>query len=101
MADLYRVVGDSENAIASYKKILEASPDNQDALAGAGLSLVNLGYINNNKEMLQEGANYLQKFADKAPDSHKYKNDAVALIANLKKEQNVTPQKIPSGKKKP
>jgi len=101
MADLYRVVGDSENAITAYKKILDLTPDDQDALAGAGLSLVNLGYINGDKNMLQEGANYLQKFADKAPDTHKYKNDAVALIASLKKEQNVTPQKLPSGKKKP
>lgn len=95
-ADLYRVVGDSENAIAAYKVILDATPDNQDALAGAGLSLVNLGFINNDKAKLQEGANLLQKFAGVAPDTHKYKADAVALIDTLKKEQNVTPQKVPA-----
>jgi tetratricopeptide (TPR) repeat protein len=99
-ADLYRVTGDSENAIAAYKAILETSPDNQDALAGAGLSLVNLGYINNDKTKLQEGANLLQKFAGAAPDTHKYKADAVALIDNLKKEQNVTPQKVTAPVKK-
>lgn len=107
-ADLYRVVGDSENAIIGYKAILETSPDNIDALAGAGLSLVNLGYIKvengksqNNKAMqdegkkdLQEGANLLGKFASAAPDTHKYKADAVGLIETLKKEQNVTPQKV-------
>lgn len=100
-ADLYRVVGDSENAIAAYKKILETSPEDVDALAGAGLSLVNLGYMNTDKAKLQEGANYLQKFAGVAPDTHKYKADAVALIETLKKEQNVTPQKVTPVKKKP
>lgn len=107
-ADLYRVVGDSENAIVGYKAILETSPDNLDALAGAGLSLVNLGYIKfetgksqNNKPMmedgkkdLQEGANLLGRFAGAAPDTHKYKADAIGLIETLKKEQNVTPQKV-------
>jgi len=101
-ADLYRVVGDSENAITAYKAILETSPDNQDALVGAGLSLVNLGYINNDKTKLQEGSNLLQKFASVAPDTNKYKADALALIDTLKKEQNVTPQKVaPAPKKKP
>ncbi len=93
-ADLYRVSGESENAIAAYKKILETSPTDLDAMAGAGLSLVNLGYMNDDTSKLQEGANLLQQFASAAPDSHKYKADAVALIDSLKKEQNVTPQKV-------
>mgnify|MGYP003381113270 CR=1 FL=1 len=99
-ADLFRVVGDSDNAIAAYKVILETTPDNPDALAGAGLSLVNLGYINNDKTKLQEGANLLQKFVGIAPDTHKFKADAVALIDTLKKEQNVTPQKLPATPRK-
>ncbi|MGE3465776.1 MAG: hypothetical protein AB7J13_02490 [Pyrinomonadaceae bacterium] len=98
-ADLYRVVGDSDNAIAGYMKILESQPDNQDALAGAGLSLVNLGYINEDKAKLQEGSNYLQKFVSLAPDNHKYKGDAIATIDMLKKDQNVTPQKVTTKKK--
>lgn len=98
-ADLYRVTADSPNAITAYKKILESTPDDPDALAGAGLSLVNLGYINTDKAMLQEGVNYLQKFVNLAPDAHKLKADAAALIESLKKEQNVTPQKTPPKKK--
>ena len=100
LGDVYRVAGDSENAIVEYKKVLEISADNPDALAGVGFSLVNLGYINNDKTKMQEGANYLQRFASIAPDSHKYKADATGLIETLKKEQNVTPQKVSGSKKK-
>jgi hypothetical protein len=100
LADLYRVAGDSENAIAEYKKILETSPTDPDAMAGAGLSLVNLGYMNDDKTKLQEGANLLQQFANTAPATHRYKDDAVALIESLKKEQNVTPQKVTPAKKR-
>ena len=101
IADLYRVTGDSDNAIPAYKKILETSPDNLDALAGVGFSLVNNGYIKNDKAQMQEGSNYLQKFVSAAPDTNKFKGDAVALIENLKKEQNVAPQKVTTTKKKP
>jgi len=101
MADLYRINADSENAVNGYKKILEVAPDNQDALAGAGLSLVNWGFLSGDKTKMQEGANLLQQFASKAPDTHKYKAEAIALIDGLKKEQNVAPQKVTSTKKRP
>lgn len=94
LGDLYRVTGDADNAIIEYRKVVEASPDNLDGLAGLGLSLVNAGYISNNKEQLQEGANFLQKYASAAPDNHKYKNDALGLIESLKSEQKITPQKV-------
>ena len=100
LADLYRVAADFENAIAGYRKILEVTPDNIDALAGAGLSLVNVGYIENDKTKLQEGSNYLQKFISLASETHKYKADAVGLIESLKKQNNVTPQKLPATPKK-
>lgn len=99
LADIYRVAGDSDNAIAEYRKVLETSPENLDAMVGLGLSLVNAGYINNNKEQLQEGANMLGKFASAAPDNHKYKADAVGLIENLKNEQKIAPQKTTTRKK--
>ncbi|MEO5858403.1 MAG: carboxypeptidase-like regulatory domain-containing protein [Pyrinomonadaceae bacterium] len=94
LGDLYRVTGDADNAIAEYRKVVEGAPDNLDGLAGLGLSLVNAGYISGNKEQLQEGANFLQKYASAAPDSHKYKNDALGLIESLKAEQKITPQKV-------
>jgi len=102
MADLYRVTADSPNAIIEYKKILETTPENPDALAGLGLSLVNEGYVKDDKAMLQEAANYLQKFVSVAPDTHKYKANAVEAIDTLKKLSNVAPQKpAAGGKKKP
>ncbi len=102
MADLYRVVGDSPNAILEYKKILETSPENPDALAGVGLSLVNEGYVKDDKAMLQEAANYLQKFVSVAPDTHKYKANAAEAITTLKTLSNVAPQKpAATPKKKP
>ena len=73
----------------------QTSVDNVDALAGMGLNLINLAYLNNNdKAKFQEGVNYLQKFVGVAPEGHKFKADAQALIDALKKEQNVTPQKV-------
>ncbi len=99
MGDVYRVSGDSDNAILEYKKVLDVNPDNIDALAGVGFSLVNLGYINNDKTKMQEGANYLQKFATAAPETHKLKADAKGLIETLKTEQKVAPQKLPAKKK--
>lgn len=100
VADMYMGAGDSENAVIEYRSILAASPDNIEAMAGLGLSLINVGYINNDKSAMQEGANILQKFASAAPDTHPLKQDAIATIENLKKEQNVAPVKATGGKKK-
>jgi tetratricopeptide (TPR) repeat protein len=99
LGDIYRVAGDSENAIAEYKKVLEIDSKNLDAMAGLGLSMVNEGYIKEDKTMLQEGANILQQFASAAPDSHKYKDDAVGLIDTLRKTENIAPQKTPARKR--
>jgi tetratricopeptide (TPR) repeat protein len=98
--DVMLEAGESEKALAAYRVALATSPDNPDALAGAGLSLVNLGYITSDKTQFQEGANLLQKFVSVAPEGHKYKADALALIETLKKEQNVTPQKGAATSKK-
>lgn len=93
LADLYRVSGDMPKAIENYKAVLTSSPNNIDALAGLGLSLVNEGFITGDKAQLQEGANILAQYASAAPDGHKYKADAQGLLDSLKKENNVTPQK--------
>lgn len=99
-ADMYRIVQDRENSIAAYKKVLETYPDNLDALAGAGLVLVDLGWIKDNDKVLsQEGANYLQKFVSLAPDTHKLKVGAVEYLTILK-TQSIIPVKTTPAKKK-
>jgi tetratricopeptide (TPR) repeat protein len=99
MADMYRLLGQTEEAAAGYKKILEASPDNVEALAYAGLLLVDLSWLKDNDKVLaQEGANYLQKFVALAPDTHKLKEGAAEYLALLK-TQNVVPVKAPAKKR--
>jgi len=100
MADIYRVLGQSEEAAAAYKQILQTSPDNIDALAYAGLVLVDLSWLkDNDKALAQEGANYLQKFVAVAPDTHRLKEGAVEYLAILK-TQNVVPVKATPARKR-
>lgn len=99
LADLYRVAQDFDNAIIEYRKALQMSPDNPDVLAGLGLSLFAAGEAGNNTQQKQEGLNYMQKFADIAPATHKLKADVAGVVEYLK-SQKLTPQKVPTTKKK-
>ena len=93
-ADILIDMQQDDRALAEYEKILAESPDNPDALAKAGFALVNIGYINNeNKEKFQLAANYLQRFIDLAPETHKDKQAAKDTIDLLKKTYKITPQK--------
>jgi tetratricopeptide (TPR) repeat protein len=85
--------GATDKALAEYEKILEANPEDVDALAGAGMALFNLGYASNDKAKFQEAANYLQRFVDKAPDSNTLKADAKAVLEEIKNQQNIKPEK--------
>ena len=83
-----------EQALAEYKKILEVTPDDTDALVKSGMLLFNIGAMqNNDKAKYQEAANYLQQFVDKAPDTDKFKADAKAILEELKNQQNVKAEK--------
>jgi tetratricopeptide (TPR) repeat protein len=104
LADILREAGDSENAIAAYRKALETSPDNADALAGLGLSLFNSGVVAENTQQKQEGLNYMQKFADSAPENHPLKASVRDAVEYLKTQDKLTPQKTAksaTSKKKP
>ena len=86
-----------DKALEEYKKILAQNPDDTDALVKSGMLLFNIGAMNNNdKEKYQEAANYLQQFVDKAPDTDKLKDDAKAILENLKSQQNVKAEKAPA-----
>ena len=89
-------------AIAAYQKILDANPDDPDALLRIGQSLFIIGAATNDKAKNQEAANYLQRFIDKAPDTNPLKAEAKELIDALK-QQAVTPEKTstPPRRKRP
>jgi tetratricopeptide (TPR) repeat protein len=101
LGDILRENGDCEGAIGSYKKILETSPDDVDALAGAGLCMFSIGYGNSDKAQMQEGLNYMQKFSDTAPDTHRLKTSVKDAVELLKNEQKLTPQKTTPARRRP
>lgn len=88
--------GAADKAVVAYQKILETNPDNVEALLGAGLALYGTG----DKAKFEEAATYLQRFVDKAPDTHQFKSDAKAVLESLKSE-GVKPQKTtPTGRRR-
>jgi len=94
MFDTASDVAGFERAVAAYQKILEANPDDPDALLRIGQAMFNIGALNNNdKAKYQEAANYLQRFVDKSADGQ-LKTEAKELIEALKAQANVTPEKI-------
>jgi tetratricopeptide (TPR) repeat protein len=99
LAQMLLDAGAGDKAFAEFQKILAQTPDDPDANLGAGLALFSSG----DKAKYQDAANYLQHFVDKAPDTHKFKNDAKAVLAELKSTENVVPEKTPPrrGNKRP
>jgi len=89
LAQMLLDAGAGDKAYAEYLKILADKPDDPDANLGAGLALYSTG----DKTKYQEAANYFQHFVDKAPDTHKFKNDAKDILANLKNTENVVPER--------
>jgi tetratricopeptide (TPR) repeat protein len=84
-----------DKALAQYQKILEANPDNLEALLRSGMALFNIGAMNGDKAKYQEAANYLARYVEKAPDTDSMKADAKDILENLKAQENVKPEKAP------
>jgi tetratricopeptide (TPR) repeat protein len=93
LAQMLFDAGAADKAIIEFKKILDVEPDNIDALYGMGIAEISSGYAATDKAKLQDGVNYLQRFVDKAPDTHKFKADAKATIAEMKNTESVVPEK--------
>ena len=91
--------GAADKALVEFQTVLQAQPDNPEANLGAGLAL----YSVQDKAKYQEAANYLQKFVDVAPDTNPMKDDAKAILAELKSTEKVVPEKSsrPAQRKKP
>jgi tetratricopeptide (TPR) repeat protein len=92
VAQMLLDAGSADKAYAEFQKVLAENPDNIDAILGAGLSL----FASQDKSKYQEAANYLQRFVDKAPDTHKFKADAKTTLDFLKTNENIKPQKTTS-----
>ena len=88
--------GAADKAFTEFQAIVTAQPDNPDANLGAGLAL----FASGDKAKYQEAANYLQHFVDVAPDTHAMKQDAKAILTELKNVEKVTPEKTAPGRKK-
>jgi tetratricopeptide (TPR) repeat protein len=91
--------GSADKALVEFQAVLQSQPDNPEANLGAGLAL----YSVQDKAKYQEAANYLQKFVDVAPDTNPMKDDAKAILAELKSTEKVVPDRSskPSQRKKP
>lgn len=89
--------GSADKALAEFKTILTSQPDNPDANLGAGLAV----YAGGDKAKFQEAANYLQHFVEVAPDSHPMKDDAKAILTEMKNTENITPEKTSRPPRKP
>ncbi len=106
LGDIMRYSGDLEKAVAAYRLALAASPDNSDATGKLGVSLYGLGASTEpeNKEIEQEGLNYMQKYIDMAPvaatDSAADKDFKLSVKQTVEylKEQKMAPQKTPGAK---
>lgn len=92
-AQMYFDSGNAAKAVEAYRAVLATDPENLDATLGMGLALFSTG----DKAKYQEAANYLQKFVDKAPDTHPLKASAKESLDYLKKNENVQPQKTTGG----
>lgn len=104
LAQMLFDAGAYDKAKVEYEKILAEKPDDAEALSNMGLILFNFGALKEGegkkdeaKAMYQQAANYLQQFVDKAPDTHKFKADAKAVLDALKSQQNVQAEK-PAGR---
>jgi tetratricopeptide (TPR) repeat protein len=97
-AQLLLDAGAVDKAYAEFQAIVTAQPDNADANLGAGLSL----FASGDKAKYQEAANFLQHYVDVAPETHKFKADAKAILAELKNTEKVVPEKTtPARRRRP
>jgi tetratricopeptide (TPR) repeat protein len=111
LGDIMRSAGEFDKAIAAYKGVLETAPDNSEVMASLGLSLVAQGTSVDppNRDQLQEGLNYMQKYADTvailptdSPSVQEFKKSVKDTVEYLKTEQKLKaqPTKAAAPKKK-
>jgi tetratricopeptide (TPR) repeat protein len=93
-AEVYFESGKAEEAVAAYTKILEANPDNVDAMYKLGLAYASVAKF-------QESANTFQKFLDTAPGTDQRVPEVKAVLKDLVVGNNLQPPKSEPAKKQP
>src|SRR5437868_1760706 len=110
LGDIMRLDGDFDKAVAAYRLVLAAKPDDSEAMAKLGLSLMAQGaaVVPEDKEKEQEGLNYMQKYTEMAPitaadsQADKELKQSVKDAVDYLKAQKMAPQKVATpAKKKP
>lgn len=98
-ADMYRGAGRTEEAVATYKKVLAADPNHADALYGLGLTLI----ASSERAQIQEGANTLADFLVKAPATDKRVPIVKSSLEELKNGLKIEAEKpaAPARRRKP
>ena len=106
LGDMYRTAGDFDKAVAAYKAVLEASPDNMEVMAKLGLSLVAQGMMVDppNRDQLQDGLNYMEKYAGTvqilptdSKSDQEFKQSVKETVEYLKTEQKLKAQPAKGG----
>lgn len=110
LGDMMTRVGDFDKAVAAYRQVLVLKPDHAEATGRLGLALFAQGAAKTpeDKEMEQEGLNFMQKYIDMSPvsptDAPAVKELKVSIKESVDylKAQKMAPQKAPAvgGKKK-
>ena len=96
MAQMLLDSGNADQALTEFKVALSTNPDSPDANLGAGLSV----YATGDKARYQEAANFLQHFVDVAPDDNPMKQDAKAILTEMKNTEKIVPEKTAPAKRK-
>jgi len=79
----------SNDSFEEYQKLLDVNLDDVEALLGAGVALVNSGFATKEQPKIQRGIEYLQRFVEKAPTSHRMKGSTEEALDYLKRARGI------------
>lgn len=75
---------DSAGAAIEFRKVLEAEPDNFDAMLGEAVSLITQGNVAGDPAKLREGFERLRLFVEKSPESNPVRASAARALEYYK-----------------
>jgi tetratricopeptide (TPR) repeat protein len=96
-ADMFRAAGRTDDAVAAYKGVIAADPNNADALYGLGLTLI----ASSERAKIQEGADTLALFVAKAPPTDKRVPIVKDALEGVKEAYKIEAEKPAKGRRRP